>query len=390
MIPFLLMHKNTECGLLSIDEDTGNFEDYKDFHIGCSPFMGNANKANMKIWWEARAIPASREDIIALINDLSITTSEDYLAKNLAISVTDAYWIKPIEDKLTFEDVNFLNFKKYHGGKLPYHNATSYDPNASLGGQMEKCWDLSGNIPILRKEAYKSFGQQAINEQFATMIHQRQDNKDIPYVSYTIEHMDNGGIVSLCDAFTNLDRELITAYEILESEKNDNSENNYSAYIKICSKHGIDTSLMRDFMDYQTLTDFIISNTDEHLGNFGVLRDSNSMELIGPAPIYDSGNSMFYSDLLNRQFTRVELLERKITAFYKSEEKMLKNVKNKKIVHADLLPVKEEVATFYKENGIPEIRADIISENYELKLQLLNEFQNGKTISLYSEKRHKG
>lgn len=30
----------------------------------------------------------------------------------------------------------------YNEGKIPYHNATSYDYNASLGGQMEKYWDL--------------------------------------------------------------------------------------------------------------------------------------------------------------------------------------------------------------------------------------------------------
>ena len=380
------MHKNDECGVIFIDEDTGNFMDYKDYESGFAPFFGNANKNNMKKWWEMRAVPAAREDIVALINGLSLTTSEEYLAKNLAISVTDTYWIKPIDDRLEFKDVNFWNFKNYHGGKLPYHNVTSYDPNASLGGQMEKCWDLSGKVPVLRKEAYKSYGQQAINELFATELHQRQKTR-IPYVSYRIERTENGGVVSLCDSFTNLDKELITAYEVLESEKKDNSDNNYSAYITICSKHGIDKDIMQDYLDYQTLTDFVISNTDEHLGNFGILRDANTMNLLGPAPIYDSGNSMFYSDILTRPFSRVELLKREITSFYKTEDKMLRNVKNKKIVHIDLLPTKEYVADFYKENGVPENRADVISDNYEQKLALLNEFQNGKTISLYLEKR---
>ena len=380
------MHKNDECGVIFIDEDTGNFMDYKDYESGFAPFFGNANKNNMKKWWEMRAVPAAREDIVALINGLSLTTSEEYLAKNLAISVTDTYWIKPIDDRLEFKDVNFWNFKNYHGGKLPYHNVTSYDPNASLGGQMEKCWDLSGEVPVLRKEAYKSYGQQAINELFATELHQRQKTR-IPYVSYRIERTENGGVVSLCDSFTNLDKELITAYEVLESGKKDNSDNNYSAYITICSKHGIDKDIMQDYLDYQTLTDFVISNTDEHLGNFGILRDANTMNLLGPAPIYDSGNSMFYSDILTRPFSRVELLKREITSFYKTEDKMLRNVKNKKIVHIDLLPTKEYVADFYKENGVPENRADVISDNYEQKLALLNEFQNGKTISLYLEKR---
>ena len=59
-------------------------------------------------------------------------------------------------------------------------------------------------------------------------------------------------------------------------------------------------------MDYQTLTDFVISNTDEHLVNFGVLRNADTMKLIGPAPIYDSGNSMFYNEDRLIPYSRVE------------------------------------------------------------------------------------
>lgn len=40
-------------------------------------------------------------------------------------------------------------------GKIPYHNVTSYDPNASLGGQMEKYWDFTGKVPVLVKESSK-------------------------------------------------------------------------------------------------------------------------------------------------------------------------------------------------------------------------------------------
>ena len=123
-----------------------------------------------------------------------------------------------------------------------------------------------------------------------------------------------------------------------------------------------------------------------NLGNFGVLRNTNTMELTSVAPIYDSGNSMFFLDLINRPFTRMELLERKITAFYETEEKMLKKVKNKNLIKIDLLPVAKEVSDFYKRNGIPEHRADIIADNYDIKLKMLDEFQHGKTISLYKEK----
>ena len=70
-----------------------------------------------------------------------------------------------------------------HDGKIPYHNETSYDPNASLGGQMEKYWDLSGEQPILVKESYRFWGQQSINEVFATFVHELQKTY-VPFVKY--------------------------------------------------------------------------------------------------------------------------------------------------------------------------------------------------------------
>lgn len=386
VVEYTLMHKHDECGIITIDKTTGRFADYKDFNLGRSPFLGNCDVKKMKKWWEMRAVPANREVVIHLINSLEIVTNEEYLAKNLALSITDAYWIRPInpENELSYDDINFYSLKAYNEGRIPYHNVTSYSPNASLGGQMEKYWDLSGPVPVLVKQAYKSFGQQAVNEKFATLIHVRQKGS-VPYVSYDTTRMDDGSVCSVCEAFTDPDTEFISAYEVLESEKTPNDTNLYESYIKICVRRGIDEVMIRDYMDYQTLTDFVISNTDEHLMNFGVLRNANNLNLIAPAPIFDSGNSMFYNDLKTKPFTRAEILSRKITSFYDIEEKLLKNVQNKGIVIFDLLPEPSEVATFYKENGIPETRADLIAANYETKLILLDEFQHGKTISYYHE-----
>ncbi len=385
MNDMILMHKNEPCGILSIDDITGKFSGYTDNGNKLSPYLGNTDLKKMKIWWESRAIPGSRETIKKLINSLEVITPEDYLAKNLALSITDTYWIKPVDAEINYTDINLFGLRKYNEEKIPYHNATSYDPNASLGGQMEKYWDLSADYPVLVKESYKAEGQQAVNELFASKIHSIQ-NSSIAFTNYSISPMFNGGIESRCKAFTSPDIEFISAYEIISSQKFSNNLSMYDAYINICSANGLDREQMQDFMDYQTLTDFVISNTDEHLANFGVLRDANTMKLLGPAPIFDSGNSMFFSDLKKTPFTRAELLERKITSFYKTEEKMLKQVKNKKIVKSDLLPSPDNVADFYKENGIREDRAELIAKNYANKCVMLQEFQHGKIISLYNEK----
>ena len=385
MIKYILMHKNDKCGTILFDENIGRITEYHDDRNGLSPYLGNCDIKKIQKWWEMRAVPASRATMQQVINNANCLNTEVYLAKNLGLSMTDTYWNKPSGIDLSFNNVKFANLAAYSHGKIPYHNATSYDPNASLGGQMEKYWDLMHKTPILVKESYKYYGQQSINEVFASIVHSRQPS-NVEFVRYTAEMTEDRGVQCKCPAFTSENIELLSAYEMVESRKIQNSQALYDEYINICVENGIDYNQIQEFMDYQTMTDFLITNTDEHLLNFGVLRDPNTMKLIGPAPIFDSGNSMFYSDGRKTPYTRAGILDIPITSFYKREEKLLGKVKNKTAVDLNSIPSAGEVKELYSNAGIPEEKADVISKNYDTKAKMLSEFQRGKTISLYKEK----
>lgn len=385
MIKYSLMHKNDKCGTILFDENIGRITEYHDDRNGLSPYLGNCDIKKIQKWWEMRAVPASRATMQQVINNANCLNTEVYLAKNLGLSMTDTYWIKPSGIDLSFDNVKFANLAAYSHGKIPYHNATSYDPNASLGGQMEKYWDLMYKTPILVKESYKYYGQQSINEVFASIVHSRQPS-NVEFVRYTAEMTEDRGVQCKCPAFTSENIELLSAYEMVESRKIQNSQALYDEYINICVENGIDYNQIQEFMDYQTMTDFLITNTDEHLLNFGVLRDPNTMKLIGPAPIFDSGNSMFYSDGRKTPYTRAGILDIPITSFYKREEKLLGKVKNKTAVDLNSIPSAGEVKELYANAGIPEEKANVISKNYDTKAKMLSEFQRGKTISLYKEK----
>ena len=385
MIKYSLMHKNDKCGTILFDENIGRITEYHDDRNGLSPYLGNCDIKKIQKWWEMRAVPASRATMQQVINNANCLNTEVYLAKNLGLSMTDTYWIKPSGIDLSFDNVKFANLAAYSHGKIPYHNATSYDPNASLGGQMEKYWDLMHKTPILVKESYKYYGQQSINEVFASIVHSRQPS-NVEFVRYTAEMTEDRGVQCKCPAFTSENIELLSAYEMVESRKIQNSQALYDEYINICVENGIDYNQIQEFMDYQTMTDFLITNTDEHLLNFGVLRDPNTMKLIGPAPIFDSGNSMFYSDGRKTPYTRAGILDIPITSFYKREEKLLGKVKNKTVVDLNSIPSAGAVQELYANAGIPEEKADVISKNYDTKAKMLSEFQRGKTISLYKEK----
>jgi len=385
---YILKHKDDDIGMLSIDEDFGTVFSYKEINRELSPYLGNMDLQKAKIWWQTRAIPGSRNMVNTILQDAGCETTYNYLAKNLGLSLTDSYWICPPNSNFKWKDVclyNILGSDSY----IPYHSATSYDPNASLGGQMEKYWDMSGTCPKLVKTATGYYGQQAANEEFATVLHSMQ-NPPFLYARYSTQNRDiDDALQSVCPAFTSEVLEFVPAKEIVESEKQANDISVYDHFTDVCEKNGLDRTYIRRFLDYQTLTDFLITNTDEHLLNFGILRAAHTLNFVSEAPIFDSGNSMFFSVQKKTPMTRSEILSIEINATHKREEKMLKTVIYKDVIKTDCLPSPQDVKDFYSLKGIPEEKAEIISKNYDQKAAMLNEFIQGKTISLYNEKRWK-
>ena len=382
---YLLMHKNVQCGLIAINRDDGTIAEFSPENKKYIPFLGNSDRKNINTWWKYRAVPGSRRDMQEVIRRAGCETNYEYLAKNLALSITDTYWICPIDLVLSWEEVNLHRLAEMKHDVVVFHNATSYDPNASLGGQMNKYWDMRGETPVLTKIGYESFGQQSVNEFFATEVHSRQA-ADIPFVTYYAKASDDNAILSCCDAFTTDIIEFIPAYQVLRSRKLKSNRSDCDQFIDICEENGINREVMQRFVDYMILTDFAISNTDRHLQNFGILRNADTMELIGPAPLFDSGNSMFYKDKALRPLSRVELLDRKISSFHEAEEKMLKHVADRSVIDMSRLPSADEVKEFYISYGIPEEKAGFIAGSYSNKLGMLHDFQKGISISLYHEK----
>lgn len=60
----------------------------------------------------------------------------------------------------------------------------------------------------------------------------------------------------------------------------------------MCSK--LEIKEVQNYLDYMLITDYLIGNVDRHYNNFGFIRNVNTLEFTGVAPIYDSGNSMWF------------------------------------------------------------------------------------------------
>lgn len=73
--------------------------------------------------------------------------------------------------------------------------------------------------------------------------------------------------------------------------------------MSVCDKLGIPG--MKEFIDYMLVFDYLMANTDRHFGNFGAIQNVETLEWIGPAPIFDSGTSLWHDKLTGRSILSV-------------------------------------------------------------------------------------
>ena len=57
---------------------------------------------------------------------------------------------------------------------------------------------------------------------------------------------------------------------------------------------------MEHAVDQMIVLDYLIDNEDRHQKNFGLIRNANTLEWIGAAPLFDSGSSLGYDKLPNQ------------------------------------------------------------------------------------------
>lgn len=374
---FYLMHRNDPVCTVSIDPVTGamlRVSQKKEQEL--LPLGGALDVQMLRKWWQRRAVPVGQGKIQRILEQLGITTPQEYLVKNLGLSLTDHYWIKPLDMELGWEDINlFTNDFRDPVGDMQFEDsaapielpANAFSPSSSVQGELRKKWIIADGKRCLVKGNHGSHSQESLNEVVATLLHSRQ--KTQPFVSYKPMKMnDHSQVYCVCESFTSNTVELIPAIDVVESRKKNNATSVYEHFIWVCGEYGLDESITRPFLEYQILTDYILTNTDRHLNNFGVLRDTSTLRFIGMAPIFDSGNSMFWQSPKLPEYDDLQSI--KVNSFRQTEKELLGYVTNKHLVDLDKLPTADELRQIYSADPlIPCV--DSIIMGYNRKIDLL-------------------
>ena len=389
---FILKHKDLDVAMMKMDVRTGMIEYVLSVYLpeelpaGCAP-----DGTGLGEWWKLRAIPDSRKGIRQVLSRLSEATSQSLMLSSYGLSLTDHYWIQPVGQELYWKDLNFYenDFTDELGDILTDSERdrsvpdgiSKLSPSVSVNGDMKKKWIIRGGGRYLLKVNPNYHSQQAVNEVIAGKLHERLGWKN--YVSYdmgTIYISGRGYPCSLSPMFTSAETEFVSAYQIVADYKVPNDVSLYEALIRQAVSLGADEKEVRAFLEYMILTDFILTNTDRHLNNFGFIYDPRQHRLSGMAPLFDTGNSLFYDyDVIPHGGN---LLDIPVNSFSKREADQLHYVKSDAGVKLERLVhfPKEAEALLREYTDMTDERAAETARTIEEKIEYLNLFFQGKKI----------
>ena len=234
-------------------------------------------------WLASRAIDHRRPNSRLLKKALRLIEKDD-ISSVLHVNgakITDNYWIREVGSKLTYSDVKFsddyfsnLALKgNYDSFNRAANSKRSKTPELTNVGSFEKCWKLrDGKWWMYKKASHdEMFSELFVYELGCALgmnmaVYQRGDA--------CIKSLD----------FTEAAR---VNFEPASTFMGDNEDyiDVVKALEKICP-NAIPDYIRMIFMDT------ICANPDRHTNNFGLLRDTQTGELIGFAPNYDNNMAL--------------------------------------------------------------------------------------------------
>ena len=106
---YVLKHKDKDVAMIQMDTFTGRLEYVlavylpEELPVGC-----RADGKSLSNWWSLRAIPDSRKDLRQVLSRTGVETSQALLLRSYGLSLTDHYWVQPIDRELYWKDLNFF------------------------------------------------------------------------------------------------------------------------------------------------------------------------------------------------------------------------------------------------------------------------------------------
>lgn len=243
-------------------------------------------------WLRRRVIPKNRtfvEEILKTLQ-LSVNNTKGIIDVCKGLSLNDSYWIVPYGFEGSFAEYNLyenrfseiLSLVAYTGvGQTTEAFTTS--PELTTNGMLPKAWRFMEHDGIYLYKGGTSGAANAGNEPYAEYYaSQIAHAMGLPAVAYDLENW-KGILASKCQLFTDIDTAFIPVGRVVRS-------GGLKAVLNYYQGLG---SEFAENLHSMLVFDAVVYNEDRHFGNFGLLRDNHSGEILRPAPLFDHGISLF-------------------------------------------------------------------------------------------------
>jgi hypothetical protein len=293
---YILKHKDVDVALVEYDKVLHGITRIHDvMAMAHFPVGIDAIAKELNLWWQSRGIPLSRMGLKGALTHLGVDNIRELSINSMGLNLSDQYWLCPAypDQRIVWRDINFFqnDFDESIGramfGEKSFAIGDRKTPDSSTDGNLPKRWTIKDGERILIKGGARHLYEEPFAEVFANRVAAALRATFVPYSL----GRESGRPASLCPCFVTESTELIYAYEITEIFKKKNHVSPFRHYID--SLKALDVPFDIKDIDRMIVLDFLISNTDRHYHNFGAVRNADTLEFIGLAPIYDSGNSMF-------------------------------------------------------------------------------------------------
>ncbi|MCL2126560.1 MAG: XRE family transcriptional regulator [Oscillospiraceae bacterium] len=260
-------------------------------------------------WLNRRSIPKNRAYVHNILNTmgLSLRDTKGIIDVCKGLSLNDSYWVVPEGFIGRFADYNLyenrfsevLAITALTGESISEEKARHIrtSPEFTTNGMLPKAWRYrNGKISLFKGGMWRQYATtpdplEPYSEYYAAQI---ADAMGLSPVMYGLSRW-KGMLGCNCDLFTDIDTAYVPMVAVLRRQLIDTPP---PQYYSACGEwfKNFDRENGTGLYDYFAsilVFDSLILNEDRHFGNFGVLRDNRSGKIIGNAPIFDNGISLF-------------------------------------------------------------------------------------------------
>lgn len=291
-------------------------EDYRNL----LPYSLETTVYGLEKWIAARRVPKNRQFVDEILSTLieknSLKHPMDYIELSFGLSLNDSYWIVPDDGKeYLWKDFNLYDNK--FSEILSLVAFTGYEkevtgirtsPEYTTNGMLKKCWHKKKDgIYLMKGSGFEAAngGKEAYSEFYMSQVAREFG---IEHIEYDLEQF-HGQLVSSCLLATSEDFAYETIGNILRKNKIEFASLDAKVILEIKKIYKENYEKFEDMM----LFDAIIGNTDRHLGNFGMIKNNNTGDLLKPFPVFDNGLSML------NHMTKAEIMDKNYIEKYNQE-----------------------------------------------------------------------